>query len=167
MRQDLKLNTFEEVITECDRLLQSGYDMSGKWTLAQMCHHVRLTMESNMHGYPRWMTTLGLPLRPFLRKFALPRLLAGNSIKGVKTAGMFVPPSGLDDTNEVHMLKACIQKFDSHSQALHAHPGFGRMSHEEFARFHAAHAAHHLAFLTPSDQEDEVRDVTDQNDDRP
>jgi len=153
MRHDLKLSTLDEVIAECDRLLNSGYEMSGKWTLAQMCNHVRLTMESNMRGYPRWMTLLGLPLRPFLRKFALPRLLAGNSIKGVKTAGMFVPPSGLDDTDEVQRLNTCIQEFGSYTSPLHAHPGFGRMSHQEFGRFHAAHAAHHLAFLTPSDQE--------------
>lgn len=151
MRHDLKLSTLDEVIAECDRLMISGYEMSGKWTLAQMCNHVRLTMESNMQGYPRWMTLLGLPLRPFLRKFALPRLLAGNSIKGVKTAGMFVPPEGLDDTEELKKFEACILEFQRSNSPLHPHPGFGRMSHEQFACFHAAHAAHHLSFLSPSD----------------
>lgn len=148
MRTDLRLNSLDEVIPECERLLKSGYEMTGRWTLGQMCNHVRLTMEANMNGYPRWMTTLGLPLRPFLRKLALPRLMDGRSIKGVKTAGMFVPPSGLDDSEEVRKLEACIEDFSRSASPLHAHPGFGRMSHDEFGRFHAAHAAHHLSFLT-------------------
>lgn len=148
-RRDLRLNTLGDAVSECERLLRSGYTPAGNWSLAQICVHLRLTMEANMRGYPVWMTVLGLPLRPILRRFALPRLLAGNSINGVRTAGMFVPPDHLDDAQELAKFERCVREFEQAEGPLHAHPGFGRMPHEQFARFHAAHAAHHLSFLAP------------------
>ncbi len=148
-RRELKFDRLDDAISECAGLLESGYQQTGNWTLGQMCQHLRLTIEANMRGYPTWMNTLGLPLRPLLRVFALPRLLAGNSIGGVRTAGMFVPTTDLDDRTEVRLLEACVGEFEEHTDPLHPHPGFGRMTHEEFNRFHAAHAAHHLSFLIP------------------
>ncbi len=150
MRRELRLNNLDETVSECERLLEAGYQATGNWTLAQMCCHLRLTMEANMQGYPAWMTVLGLPLRPLLRRFALPRLLEGKSINGVRTAGMFVPNDDLDDAAELDKFEKCVCKFMQSSNPLHAHPGFGRMSREQFNQFHAAHAAHHLSFLLPT-----------------
>lgn len=62
---------------------------------------------------------------------------------------MFVPPGGLDDSEEVRLFEVCVHEFEGHTKPLHPHPGFGRMTHEELGRFHAAHAAHHLSFLIP------------------
>lgn len=151
MRRELLLSSLDDVVEECRDLLESGYKARGNWTLGQMCRHIRVTMEANMHGYPRWMTTLGLPLRPVLRTFVLPRLLRGNSINGVKTAGMFVPPKDLDDATELDKLEVCVHEFKDSTSTLHAHPGFGRMDKERFNSFHAAHAAHHLSFLEARD----------------
>jgi hypothetical protein len=148
-RRELRLDGLDDALSECARLLEVGYRQTGNWTLGQMCQHLRLTIEANMHGYPTWMNIVGLPLRPMLRAFALPRLLAGNSIGGIRTAGMFVPPADLDDRTEVRRLEACVGEFEKHADPLQPHPGFGRMTHEEFDRFHAAHAAHHLSFLIP------------------
>jgi hypothetical protein len=100
-----------------------------------------------MKGYPTWMTVLGYPLRPFLRKLMLPRLLSGNSPTGIRTAPMFVPQSDVDDTFEVTAFSQCVTDFLNDDGPLHPHPGFGKMSREEFNSFHAAHAAHHLSFL--------------------
>lgn len=137
----------DDAVAECQRLLQCGYVANGNWTLGQICRHMRVSIEANMGGYPTWMTVLGYPLRPILRTFILPRLLAGNSPKGVKTAGMFVPPSDLDDSAEVDAFAQCVAQFLDSDGKLHAHPGFGKMDREGFNHFHAAHAGHHLGFL--------------------
>ena len=152
MRRELKLATLTEASGECERLLELGYTKSGNWSLAQICCHLRLTIERNIDGYPKWMTILGYPLRFFLRRLLLPRLLRGNSPTGIRTAGIFVPPDGLDDKEEFELLKKCVERFSKIDLPLHAHPGFGHMSHEEFDRFHAAHAAHHLSFLKGIDE---------------
>ena len=147
MRRPLKFENLTEAILECETLLESGYTRQGNWTLGQICCHLRLTMEANMTGYPTWMTVVGFPLRPVFRFLLLPRLLAGNSPKGVRTAGIFVPPDHMDDVVEVASFKRCVSKFLESNEPLHPHPGFGRLTKVEFDRFHAAHAAHHLSFL--------------------
>ncbi|QEG42307.1 DUF1569 domain-containing protein [Roseimaritima ulvae] len=152
-RRELKLDHLDDCLRECRRLLQTGYERRGNWSLAQICAHVRLTIEASLDGYPSWMTTIGYPLRPLLRRFMLPRLLAGNSPSGVKTAGMFVPPADLDDAAEVDKFARCVERFRGHSREPHAHPGFGKMNLQEFGAFHAAHAAHHLSFLAAADLE--------------
>ena len=149
MRRSLKFTCLHEAIDECESLLETGYTKSGNWSLAQICCHIRLTMERNMDGYPIWMTVLGFPLRPLLRRFMLPRLLAGNSPNGIRTARIFVPPNNGVDDREVDQLKRCIAEFIGTHESMYAHPGFGMMSNQEFNQFHASHAAHHLSFLHP------------------
>ncbi|MEZ6097072.1 MAG: DUF1569 domain-containing protein [Pirellulaceae bacterium] len=149
MRRNIQFARLDEVIDECHHLLQAGYRQNGNWTLGQICQHLRLTIEANIMGYPKWMTILGYPLRPILRRLLLPRLLGGQSPAGIRTAGMFVPLQTDGDREEVDALAACIDRFMGHDRKLHAHPGFGNMSHSEFEAFHAAHAAHHLSFLEP------------------
>ncbi|MEL7500609.1 MAG: DUF1569 domain-containing protein [Planctomycetota bacterium] len=150
MRRNLVFNCLNQAIGECESLLKNGYTKSGNWSLAQICCHVRLTMERNMNGYPRWMVVLGYPLRPLLRWLALPKLLAGKSPKGIRTAGIFIPADDLDDATEFERFRKCVSKFLDSVEPMHAHPGFGAMSNEEFNHFHAAHAAHHLGFLHPN-----------------
>lgn len=152
LRRELLLQTSADVNAECDRLLNVGYVRHGNWTLGQICRHLRLTIDANVDGYPWWMTFLGFPLRPFLSRIMLPRLLQGRSPSGVKTAGRFVPAADLDDASEVAALKRCFERYERHRDRLHPHPGFGALTPETFDRFHAAHAAHHLSFLevTPS-----------------
>lgn len=150
MGRNLVFDSLDQGLAECEHLLSVGYSPMGKWTLAQICFHIRKTIEKNMAGYPAWMTILGYPLRPILRSAMLPRLLNGNSPKGIKTAGMFVPPENLDDRHELVALSECVSEFLDFKMPLHAHPGFGAMDHSQFHKFHAAHLAHHLNFLAPN-----------------
>lgn len=151
MRRKLIFTDLNEAVEECRRLLEGGYVQHGRWSLGQMCRHVRRTIESNVEGYPWWMSLLGLPLRPLLRRFALPRLLRGDSPSGVMTAPMFVPPAGLNDADEVAAFAECVRQFLAHEKKLHAHPGFGKFDRSGFNHFHAMHAAHHLGFLRPAE----------------
>ncbi|MFT5300540.1 MAG: hypothetical protein ACI87E_003915 [Mariniblastus sp.] len=149
-RRAIHFEELDHAVAECERLSQSGYVRNGNWSLGQICNHIRLTIDANMDGYPRWMS-LALPLRPILRRLMLPRLMRGDSPSGIKTAGMFVPPADLNDASEIMAFADCVNRFHSHTEALYPHPGFGRLAKSEFEKFHAAHAAHHLSFLGESE----------------
>ena len=148
-RRSLNFDTLEDALEEARQLLASGYVRNGNWSLAQACHHIRLTVDASVDGYPGWMS-LATPIRPLLRWLMLPRLLRGNSPSGIKTAGIFVPPDNLNDAEEVEKLAASIGRFKAHAGRYHPHPGFGRFDREQLDHFHAMHAAHHFGFLTPS-----------------
>jgi hypothetical protein len=153
LRRNLNFDHLGDCVSECHRLLAAGYVINGNWNLAQICQHLRLTIEASLNGYPTWMTVIGYPLRPLLRRFMMPSLLAGKSPSGVKTAGMFVPQPTQDDSAEVNKFSQCVEQFLAHTGELHSHPGFGKMNLQEFGAFHTAHAAHHLSFLDISDLE--------------
>jgi len=123
MRRSLQFENLEQVIAEVDSLLAQGYEKSGNWSLGQICWHMRLTMQSNMSGYPTWMVVLGFPLRPLLRFFGLPRLLAGTSPAGIPTAGMLAPANAMADAAVVDASRTCLNAFALWRQPLPPHPG--------------------------------------------
>ncbi|MGD1916559.1 MAG: DUF1569 domain-containing protein [Phycisphaerales bacterium] len=48
MQRPLKLDTWDGTVSECRLLLETGYERKGYWTLAQVRHHLRLTIKANM-----------------------------------------------------------------------------------------------------------------------
>jgi hypothetical protein len=154
-RRFLELKDLDEVLSECRSLHQMGYRRMGKWSLAQICRHLRMTFDSSIDGYPLWMSFFA-PLRPFIRRMMLPRLLRGDSPKGIPTAPMFAPPADLDDAKEIEILTASIHRLQNHQGDFKPHPGFGRMDSEQMKRFHTVHSAHHLGFLVPKLQNQDL-----------
>ena len=153
-RRRLQFAHLGDSVAECQELLKSGYTRAGNWSLGQACRHLRLTYDASIDGYPTWMS-LFAPVRPLMRRLLLPRLLRGDSPAGISTVSIFVPPADLIDTEEVLAYSASIERFQRHDGHLHPHPGFGRLEHSAFEQFHAAHAAHHLGFLTQNRSEEE------------
>ncbi len=145
-RRRLEFPKLEMAITDAGQLVSYGYDQLGNWTLAQICCHLRLTVDASIDGYPRWMS-LFAPVRPVFRWLLLPRILRGDSLSGLPTSSIYVPPQGLADAEELELLDASVRRFSQHTGRLHAHPGFGVADRAGLERIHAAHAAHHLGFL--------------------
>lgn len=148
-RRKLHFDDLSSAMDEFERLLESGYQRLGNWSLAQMAWHLRLTIDASVDGYPKWMS-LFAPIRPVLRTLVLPRLLRGDSSKGIPTAPMFVPPGSLEDRTECELLRESVERFRNHTGRFFPHPGFGLATMESLDPFHAAHCAHHLGFLVPA-----------------
>jgi len=47
-RRFLELKDLDEVLSECRSLHQMGYRRMGKWSLAQICRHLRMTFDSSI-----------------------------------------------------------------------------------------------------------------------
>ncbi|MEO1529092.1 MAG: DUF1569 domain-containing protein [Planctomycetota bacterium] len=148
-RRTLRLADLESAVEEVERVLASGYERRGNWSLGQICRHLRLTQDASIDGYPRWMS-LFAPVRPLFRVLLLPRLLDGNSMAGLPTVSIYVPSEDSEDAIEVDEYKRSVKRFWEHKGTFHPHPGFGIRERDSLDRFHAAHAAHHLGFLKPS-----------------
>ena len=63
---------------------------------------------------------------------------------------VLVPPSGLDDREQAELLRAALARFAWHADPFPDHPYLGRLTREEWIRFHCLHAAHHLSFAVPT-----------------
>ena len=148
--RDLRFTTLDEAVSEARQLLESGYVQHGNWTLGQVCWHLRRVQDPSIDGYP-WFFGLFAFLRPIVRRTLMPRILRGDSPRGIRTAPIFVPANELDDNAEVEAFQKSVDRFLEHQGSFHPHPGFGRLDRTTLHLIHAAHAAHHLRFLQPSE----------------
>lgn len=151
MLRTLEFGSLEEASQEARSLLDDGYLMKGKWTLGQICRHLRLVQDGSIDGYPQWLSYFAF-LRPVMRRFLLPRLLTTDSPRGIPTSGPFKPGAAVDDREEVEKFCASCSRLESFQGPFHPHPGFGRQSREMILEIHCRHAAHHLRFLEPSSE---------------
>ena len=153
-RRPLRFTDLDAAIAECRRLRSSGYQQAGQWTLGQICRHLRLTQDPSIEGYPLWMSFF-MPIRPLVRWLLLPKILRGDSPSGIRTSSIFVPPENLDDETELLAFAESVKRFQNHNGPFYPHPGFGRLDKQQLELLHAAHASHHLSFLsvatTPKD----------------
>ena len=88
--RELRFGDLLEAKEEARALLERGYTCRGNWTLGQICRHLCLVQDPSIDGYPAWMSLFAF-LRPAMRRFLLPRLMSGDSPKGIRTSRAFVP----------------------------------------------------------------------------
>ena len=148
--RELHFDDLNAAAEETRLLLKRGYNRSGNWSLGQICRHLTLVQDPSVDGYPKWMSLFAF-LRPVMRRMLLPKVLSGDSPRGIRTASMFVPPAELDDVREVEAFAASVARFYAHLGVYAPHPAFGRLPREQIEEIHTAHAAHHLRFLRPRD----------------
>lgn len=149
--RNLDFAGLNDAVDDARVLLSSGYSKHGNWSLGQICRHLVLVQDPSVDGYPIWMS-LFAPLRPLVRRLLLPKVLSGDSPRGIRTASIFVPPDDLEDATEVEAFAASVARLLNYSGNFALHPGFGRLPREKILEIHTAHAAHHLRHLRAHDQ---------------
>ena len=146
-RRTLRFANLDEVMAEVDRLLRGPHVAVGNWSLGQMCGHLAGAIRASVEGIPfkaPWI------VRKTVGKLAKRRVFATGVLPdGVNLPAEFHPRPDLDARAEAEALRATIGQFAAATGPMAAHPIFGPLTHEEWARFHAIHAAHHLGFLVP------------------
>ena len=141
-RRKLSFRGLEEIMPEIQQLLK-GHALAGQWSLGQICNHLSGAIRSTAR--PASAVTPATAEQTSLKErfFA-----AGAFPEGRSSPAPFVPDSDLDLAEEVTSLARAIERFQGATVPT-AHPYLGPLSREEWVRFHAMHAAHHLGFAVP------------------
>jgi hypothetical protein len=145
-RRNLTIDSLDQVMPEVDRLLE-GHETVGNWTLGQICNHLTASLVGSIEGDPHpapWLVraTLG---RVIFRKIRRSRRIKA----GFKTPERYEPKPGLDARAEAEALRAALQLFAGHADALATHPFFGAIGRDGWTELHCIHCAHHLSFVLP------------------
>jgi len=143
----LRFADLDSAVDDARALLNFEYDRQGNWSLAQICRHLCLVQDPSIDGYPNWMSLFAF-LRPAMRHWLLPKLLKGDSPRGIRTASTFMPSTDLDDAAEVEAFAQSVLRLNTYVGEFSSHPAFGRLSRERILEIHTSHAAHHLRFLS-------------------
>ncbi|MFO0959508.1 MAG: DUF1569 domain-containing protein [Isosphaeraceae bacterium] len=146
LRRTLRFESFDEVMPHVERLLSEGHVTVGRWTLAQICHHLAVVLRRHVD-------------LPASTRFD-PADRAGEEGKrrmlesGVLPDGIDAPPGASPDAvgsdrEEAENLRAAIAYYRSSSGPAIPHRVFGPLTKEEWDRFELVHLAHHLSFAVP------------------
>jgi hypothetical protein len=57
------------------------------------------------------------------------------------------PPEQVDLTEQYQRLVRAIEQFENHQDSLPPHPVLGKLSPQQWQRFHLRHCEHHLSFV--------------------
>ena len=164
--RELHFDSLDAAVAEAERLLASGYERKGNWTLAQAAGHCAKWIEYTMQDdFP-----IPAVIRPVLSVTGWlfgPRLLRktleeGKMKAGVRTFAASVPPplSGESpeqqpqdaaDARAVESLRETVGRFVAWDSPLPPSPLFGRLSKQEASQLHCLHMAHHFGYLVPHD----------------
>ncbi len=147
-RRQLSFSSFEEIVEDVEHLLR-GCHTTGFWSFAQICNHLRLSLDtvtdssgkiphSDGAEDPRVAASRGR----FFRECRFPDDVAVPSPH-------LVPGSGLDGADEALALLAALTRFEAAEEPFVAHPYLGVLTKTQWHRFHCIHAAHHLSFAIP------------------
>lgn len=147
-RRVLKYESLDAIMPDVDRLLQ-GHQTVGNWSLGQICNHLTFGILGSLEGYR------AKPLPGFLRatvgRLILSHMLKSETIReGVWLPKKDSPKPGLDARAEAEALRAALGLLVAEPEPKGIHPFFGKLTRDQWDRFHRIHCAHHLSFAVPT-----------------
>jgi len=147
-RRPLRFARLRDVPPDVEQLLACNHRTLGRWTLAQICNHLSESIRYSLEGFPGRHAPW--PIRLTIGKAIGALMLTTGRIKeGVPLTAAYQPDKTLDAAEQLAILRAVIDRFESASE-FKLHPLIGRMSREQWQRFHCIHCGHHLSFVTSS-----------------
>ena len=154
-RRKLHFASLDDAVAEARRLHQTGYDRAGQWNLAQVCDHLTKLMTMSRDGFGD--ARFGWPMRLFGR-LAKPMILRTKSMPpGLPGPVSFMPPADLsNDAAALDALAGAVQRVLEPGATFHPSPLVGKLTQEQWIGLHRVHAAHHLGFLIPREQDMDV-----------
>lgn len=146
-RRSLTFRDFDAVTSDVDRLLETGYDALGHWSLGQICNHLTWTVTSSVEGFPSQFPWL---VRQTIGQVVRSRVLGtGRMPERVFLPARLHPLPNREDRAEAEALRAALRLYQASNAPRALHPIMGRISPQEWDRLHLIHSAHHLSFLVP------------------
>jgi len=143
-RPDLKFNSFDEMITDAQKLRAGPYDRAGQWDLAMILDHLGKSMNMPFAGGKNlpWPATV-------IGRFVLHRFAQRTTYPMVK----FPAPKGIRPISGIELEPAftefltAARRVEDASDETIQWPPFGRILLEDFRKIQLLHGAHHLSFL--------------------
>jgi Protein of unknown function (DUF1569) len=147
-RRSLSLGSLDALLAEAERLASGPVRTLGNWSLGQVLDHLAAWMEFSIDGVPvRLPRLIRLVARP-LRSWIVRRRMPAGFRWLEETAKRVLPQRPIDTAEGLEHLRRAISRLRTEAQRAPS-PLLGRLTAEEWERFHLWHAAHHLSFIVP------------------
>lgn len=143
-RRKLRFHSYQQIVAEVERLALAHRTL-GNWTLAQICEHLCQTQTFSVEPWDPEIKTSPV-FRATIGRIALWVLLWFRFIP--EQQGNLAPRSPADLDAARRRMGESIGRISTEPMSA-SHPIFGRLTADQWRRFHLHHAAHHLSFVIP------------------
>jgi hypothetical protein len=144
-RREVHYESLDEVLAEAETFASENVKQLGNWSPGQIYEHLARSMNSSSDGFSsimpapvRWMLTL-LMKKKFLTK-TIPA--------GFKSPAEYTAEDSISAEDGLAALRHAIQRQKDESKRA-PHPGFGKITNDEWNQFNLRHAEMHMSFLVP------------------
>ncbi len=142
-RAGVHYESLDQMLADAERLFANHASTLGNWSAGQIFSHLAGTMNSSIDGFK---FSMGAPLRLILNLFMKRKFLTKGLPAGFK-GNQSSLPAEIPDEEGLNRLRTAVKRQKDESNRA-PHPGFGKLTREEWEAFHLRHAELHMSFLT-------------------
>jgi hypothetical protein len=141
-RRNVRYASLDELLADAQRFATGNAKTLGNWSPGQIYEHLARSLDSSIDGFDM---SFPAPLRWMMSLFMKKKFLTKELPPGFKSPDKYVP----DETPVEEGLAALTKAIGRQKQESHRvpHPGFGKLSLDEWNDFHLRHAEMHMSFL--------------------
>ena len=141
-RREVRYQSLDDFLADAEHFATANVQQLGNWSPGQIYEHLSRSMKSSIEGFP---SSLPAPVRFLLSMFMKQRMLTKSIPSGFKSPSYFVA-NKISNEEGLASLRDTISRLKTDSTRA-PHPGFGKISIEEWTQFHLRHAEMHMSFL--------------------
>jgi hypothetical protein len=151
VRRKVRYLSFDDVLTDAERLVRARAETTGNWSLDQILGHLAIAIEKSLDAAPdelEWKPPWYLRLagRYLIKRRILKRGMPSGFKLPSEVEHRVVPAAGGDLNVALERLRRAAARLQSDSPRC-PHPLFGPMAPHEWNRWHLRHAELHLSFV--------------------
>jgi len=144
-RREVRYGNYDELLADAEQLAGQPVQTLGNRAHAQNYKHIAMSLDTSIDGSSfmmpapaRWLMSL-LMKKKFLTKTIPP---------GFKTSKELVASENTTLEESLSDLRRAVERQKNESNRA-IHPGFGRISRDEWNQFNLRHAEEHMSFIVP------------------
>lgn len=148
-RRDLRFDSYDELLSDAQKLADGEVMLVGNWTLGQIFQHLATAYNGSIDGLNFKVSWIIKVMARLLmkKKFLYGQMPSGFQIPE-KNRAEFVPEDSTSIETALAALKAAVHRLQTESQRV-VHPVLGELSRDEWDNWHWRHAEMHMSFAVP------------------
>ena len=141
-RRDVHYSSLDEMLEDARRVSSDKVRTLGNWTPGQIFAHLAQSLDSSIDGSD---FALPMPVRWLLILVMKRKFFTQSIPAGFTTSATYIPPA-TSVADGISMLEKAVTRQKQESSRA-THPGFGKISRDEWNDFHLRHAELHMSFI--------------------
>ena len=141
-RRSVRYESLDDLLADAQRLASGNVRTLGNWSQGQICDHLATSLDSSIDGFDM---SFPAPLRWMMSIFMKKKFLTKELPPGFKTPEKYLPAEISTADGLAALAKAIVRQQSDPNRV--PHPGFGKLSRDEWNQFHLRHAEMHMSFL--------------------